>query len=228
MGYLYHTFLYQPLVNALVFLYNTVAFGDLGVAIIILTVATRLLFFPLFQKMMRQQAILQKLKPEIDKIEKEFKGDIAKKGEAQMKLYKEHKVNPFSMIFVLAFQIILLIPLFQIFHGAPGTLDAKELYSFISAPGVFNHSFLGLIDLTSQSLVLIIIASLLQYWQTHLSMATQKNPAPGTRQMAFITPLIIVVFLWSSPSAVWLYLLASNIFSVGQQMVVNRELTAQK
>ncbi|MEK7094326.1 MAG: YidC/Oxa1 family membrane protein insertase [Patescibacteria group bacterium] len=228
MANLYHVLLYQPLVNALVFLYNSVAFGDLGVAIVILTIATRLLFFPLFQQMMRQQAILQKLKPEIDKIEKEFKGDPEKKGRAQMALYKEHKVNPFSMIFVLILQVIILIPLFQIFHGAPGTLAAKELYSFITAPEVFNHSFLGLIDLKAQSIILIVLASIFQLAQGYLSLAIQKNPAPGSRQMTLIAPVIIIAVLWTSPAAVWLYLLASNIFSLGQQIIVNRELTAQK
>lgn len=228
MGYLYHTFLYQPLVNALVFLYNTIAFGDLGVAIIILTVITRFLFFPLFQQMIRQQAILQKLKPDIDKIEKEFRGDLEKKGRAQLELYKKHNVNPFSMIFVLILQVIILIPLFQIFHGAPETLAAKDLYSFIAAPTSFHNSLLGLIDLKEQSIILIILASIFQYWQGYLSLSVQKSPAPGSRQMALLAPVLIIAVLWTSPSAVWLYLLASNIFSLGQQVVVNRELTASK
>jgi YidC/Oxa1 family membrane protein insertase len=228
MGLLYHLFLFQPLVNALVFLYNTIALNDLGVSIVILTFAIRLLFFPLFQKVLRQQTILQKLKPEIEKIEKEHKGNLEKKGQAQLALYKENKVNPFSMFFILFLQIMILIPLFQIFHNAPNSINAKDIYFFIVTPATFNHSFLGLIDLQSQSIILIIIASLLQGLQSYLSLAVQKNTTSTNRQMAIIAPLIIVAVLWTSPSAVWLYLLASNLFSLIQQGIINRELTAQK
>ncbi len=224
MGYLYHVILYQPLINALVFLYQSIAFKDLGIAIIMLTVIIRVIFLPLFQKAMRQQAVIQTLRPELEKIDKEYQGDIENKGRAQMELYKKHQVNPFSMFFILFLQILILIPLFQIFHGAPATLNAKEFYSFINAPTAFNHSFLGIIDLQAQSLVLIIIASLLQYIQTQLSLSVQKNVTAMSKQMAIIGPIIIVLVLWSSPSAVWLYLLTSNLFSLIQQVVVNRQL----
>lgn len=224
MGYLYHVILYQPLINALVFLYQSIAFEDLGVAIIMLTVIIRVIFLPLFQKAMRQQTVIQTLRPELEKIDKEYEGDLEKKGRAQMELYKKHQVNPFSMFFILFLQIIILIPLFQIFYDAPGSLSPKEFYSFISAPEVFNHSFLGVIDLKVQSLVLIIIASLLQYVQTKLNLSVQKNVTPMSKNLAIIGPVIIVAVLWSAPSAVWLYLLASNLFSLIQQIVVNRQL----
>ncbi|MEK7187787.1 MAG: YidC/Oxa1 family membrane protein insertase [Patescibacteria group bacterium] len=224
MFYLYHLFLYQPLVNILVLLYNTIAFQDLGLSIIILTVGIRFLLYPLFQKILRQQTVLQKIKPEIDRIEQEHKGDLEKKGRAQMALYKEHKVNPFSIFFVLFLQLLILIPLFHIFQGAPTTLDSKELYIFITAPSQFNSTFLGLINLQSQSIILIVIASILQFLQTRLSVAAQKNSNSAGQSMVFVGPLIIIFFLWSSPSAIWLYLLVSNLFSLVQQLIVNRQL----
>lgn len=228
MGFLYHTFLYQPLLNALVVLYQTIAFEDLGVAIIILTIITRLIFMPLFQKAMKQQAIIQKLKPELEKIDKQYEGNLEEKGRAQMALYKEHKINPFSMIFTLFIQLLILIPLFQIFHAVPGSLNAQDMYPFIRLPEVFHHSFLGLIDLQGQSLVLIVIASVLQFAQTKLSFSIQKNVNKIAQQMAFVGPAIIIIFLWAAPAAVWLYLVASNTFSVIQQMIVNRQFREEK
>ena len=94
MSYLFNTFLYYPLLNALILVYNYATFGDLGVAIIILTVLIRIVLFPLFYKSFEHQTIMQKLQPALQQIQHEHKEDKEKQALKMMELYKEHKVNP--------------------------------------------------------------------------------------------------------------------------------------
>ena len=96
MANLFHTILYQPLFNALIFLYQYLSFHDLGIAIILLTIVIRLVLFPLFYKGAKDQAILQRLAPKIKEIQTNHKNDKQKQAKAMMDLYRQHKVNPFS------------------------------------------------------------------------------------------------------------------------------------
>src|SRR5438128_1291763 len=112
---LYNWIIYQPILNALVFLYQTVAFHDLGLAIILLTVLIRLLLYPLFHKGVRYQMVMQHLQPQIKKIQDAHKGDYEKQTQALMALYKEHEVNPFSGFLLILVQLPVLIALYHVF-----------------------------------------------------------------------------------------------------------------
>ena len=68
MAQLFHTYLYNPILEALVFIYNKLAFHDLGFAIILLTIAVRVVLFPLFYKGAKDQTIMQRLQPEIRRV----------------------------------------------------------------------------------------------------------------------------------------------------------------
>ncbi len=65
---IYHEILYRPLFNLLVFLYDTIAFSDLGIAIILLTLLIKVVFLPLSQKAIRSQKALQELQPRVNAI----------------------------------------------------------------------------------------------------------------------------------------------------------------
>src|ERR1700710_1498116 len=159
MAAIFHFFylvLYQPLVNALVFLYDTVALHDLGLAIIFLTILIRLLLFPLFHKSARQQTVMQRLQPKLKAIQEEHKEDRAKQTEAMMALYREHQVNPFSGILFLLVQLPVLITLYHIFLSSlSAQAFAAALYHFVPAPNTLNTSFFGLINLSSRSIVMV-------------------------------------------------------------------------
>ena len=86
MAQFFYTILEQPLTNALIFFYNTIAFQDLGLAIIFLTLAIRLVLFPFFHKSARQQTVMQHLQPKLKAIQEQHKSDRAKQTEAMMAL----------------------------------------------------------------------------------------------------------------------------------------------
>ncbi len=227
-SFFYHA-LTQPLVNLLVFFYNTIALRDLGFAIIILTLFIRLLLFPLFHKSTRQQIILQRIQPRLKEIQKEFKDDRVKQTEAMMALYAEHGVNPFSGFLFLLVQIPILIALYRIFLRdlAAGTLVG--LYSFIADPGVLHSTLFGLINLNERSILMVALAAILQFIQARMALpprnATSPSPAEAAaRNMVVVAPLITLIIFYRLPAAVSLYWVVSSLFTIAQQWIVNRDL----
>ncbi|MFA5052882.1 MAG: YidC/Oxa1 family membrane protein insertase [Parcubacteria group bacterium] len=228
MSYLFNTFLYQPIINVLVFLYNTVAFHDLGVAILMLTVLVRLILAPLYHKMLHQQAMTQKMRPEMMKIQEEYKGDKEKQTQLLMELYKKHKVNPFFSFIVLIIQLPILWALFRAFtNGLNGGISGL-LYPFISDPGTFNSVAFGFINLNERNIVLIVLTAIVQFVQSWLSSPTVKKeavdpkapkamPMPSGKVMGVFLALFTAFVLWKLPAAVAIYWFTSTLFAIGQQ-----------
>lgn len=221
---LYRTILYKPLFNALIFLYNTVALQDLGLAIIFLTVLIRFLLFPLFQKSLHHQAVMQELQPEIKKIQDKYGTDKQKQAEAMLALYKGKNINPFSGFFLIFLQLPILIALYQIFLNSLKLNFEQNLYSFIKIPETFHTTFLGLINLGEKSILMVGLAAIAQYFQTVQSLpkisGRELTPTEKmSRQMAFLGPGITLFIFYSLPAAVSLYWTVSSLFSIFQQFI---------
>ncbi len=95
MSSLWNTFFYEPIYNTLIFIVDKVTFGDIGFAIIILTIFIKFLLSPLTKKSIRSQVLMKRIEPELKALKKEFpnKEEQAKKT---FELYKKYNVNPFS------------------------------------------------------------------------------------------------------------------------------------
>ena len=233
MGYLYTQFLYRPLLNLLFFLYNNV-YADLGVAIVLLTIIVRLVLLPLFYKSAKDQTILQKIAPRIQELQKIHKEDKERQVKEIMAVYKEHRVNPFSGFLFIIIQLPILFALYGVFLRGLKSVDASLLYSFVHLPPAINYHFLGLFDLSSRSLVLVVIAAVLQYLQSFFLLrasgkSRKKDHEPSMvermgKQMMYMGPLFSLMILWPLPSAVALYWLTTSAFSVIQQIVINKKI----
>ncbi len=214
MKNLFHLLLLDPLLKLLIFLYENVTFNDLGVAIILLTVIVRLVLYPLFYKSLKQQHVLKKIQPHIHAIQAKHKDDRAEQGKALMALYKEHGVNPLMSLGLIFVQLPILIALYQV---------------FITPPPDLGRSFLGLLMLNERSILLVFVAALLQYLLGVMSMtghAADKSPAAQTaRNMVMIGPVITIAVLWSLPAAVGLYWVTTTLFSILQQLHVERKFS---
>lgn len=230
MKVIFNEVFYRPLFNALVFLYNTVSFSDLGVAIILLTVLVRFILLPLFYKGAKDQAIIQKLAPKIKEIQENHKGDLGKQGQETMRLYREHKVSPFSSFLLLLAQFPVLIALYTLFSRGITPETLANLYSFISGPDGVNGVFLGLVDLKKTSYFIAVLAAAAQYWQGKMSViktngAKELSPAERmSKNMIFIAPLLTLFIISAMPAAVGLYWLTSSVFSIIQQVAINKRL----
>ena len=216
---LFNKILYQPLFNVLVFLYQYL--GDLGVAIIVLTILIRVVLFPLFYKGAKDQAIMQRLAPKIKEIQTNHKNNREEQAKALMGLYREHKVNPLSSFLLILVQLPILIALYQVFMKG---LSVEA--------GFLELTFLGLIDLSKKSAIIVGLAAVAQYFQGKLSIISAKSGKDLTpmermgRQMIYLGPILTIIFLYffNLPSAVGLYWLTTSLFSVIQQIIINKRL----
>lgn len=230
MAYLYQIYIYQPILQALIFIYHNLAFHDLGLAIIILTILIRIILLPLFYKGAKDQTLLQRLSPQIKKIQDDHKDNKEKQAKALMNFYREHRVNPFSGILLLILQLPIIIALYQVFLKG------------LSAEIFGNQMFLGLIDLGQKNLWLAAFAALIQFFYSRLSMASQPagqsgqavnqktsfNPqASVTKMMTWMGPFLTLFILVSLPAAIGLYWGISTVFSLAQQLVINKKIHQQ-
>jgi YidC/Oxa1 family membrane protein insertase len=235
MSYIWNLILYKPLVNALAFLVSVVPGGDVGLAVIILTILVKLILFPLSQKSIESQAEMNILTPEINKI-KESGASKEEQARLTFELYKKHKTNPFSGCLLVLIQIPIIFALYYVFSRGI-KFDSSLLYSFIHAPEHANMIFLGILDIGQKSLVLAILAGVSQYLQAHF----MPQPAPAVKtnttapsfqesfsksmsmQMKYIFPFLIAFIAYSISGAVALYWITSNLFMVAQQIYVKKE-----
>jgi len=232
MLYLFNIFIYYPIVNILVLLYNTVALGDFGVAIIMLTIIVRLCLAPMSHKMLCQQATMQKIRPEMLEIQKKHKDNKEKQAALLMECYKKHKINPFYTFLVLLIQLPILWALFMVFTNGFNGQIAHILYPFISDPGVFNPISFGIINLNERNILFIALTAICQFIQIKLSIPSLKKEKtnelktfmPSGNTMGIMLALLTVVVLWGLPAAVAVYWLTTTLFSIGQQFICNKSL----
>jgi YidC/Oxa1 family membrane protein insertase len=241
MQTLWNTVFYQPIYNALVFIINNVTFGDVGLAIIILTIIIKFILFPLTKKSIKSQILMKRMEPELKKIKKEFpnKEEQAKKT---FELYKKHGTNPFSGCLVVLLQLPVIFALYYVFYKGL-SLDAGPLYSFIETPTLLNTNFLGLVDLHGKSIVLALLAGITQFIQGYLAMPAKpkvevvkdidKNePLTFQEQLSssmqmnvkYILPIFVAIISYQISAAVALYWVTSNIFTIVQEWYIRKQL----
>jgi len=235
LHYLWDTLLYKPLINALAFLVSVVPGGDVGLAVVILTVIVKFVLFPLSQKSIESQAQMNLLAPELNKI-KASGASKEEQARQTFELYKKHKTNPFSGCLLVLIQIPIILALYYVFFKGIN-FNTSLLYSFVHAPENMNMLFLGVLDISGKSMVLAILAGVSQYLQAYFmpapSQNTQSTPGSFTEsfsksmsmQMKYVFPFVVAFIAYSISGAVALYWITSNLFAVCQQIYVNKKTT---
>ena len=226
MGRFFHLILNQPLLNLLILFYNYIPGRDMGIAIIALTVLIRLVLYPSFSKSLRAQKQMQQLQPKLEEIRAKHKDDKEAQSRAIMEFYKANKVNPFGSCLPLVLQLIILIPLYQVFlSGLKGGVGG-ELYKFVADPGQINTMFLGLIDLTKANYVFAVIAGLSQFFQSKLMMpknktaSADKTAAIMNMQFTYVMPAVTVLVALQLPAGLSLYWIVTTLFAIAQQWYI--------
>src|SRR3972149_9398005 len=236
---LYNELLYRPLFNVLVFLYETVSFYDLGIAIIALTVLIRLALYPLSRHAIESQKNMMAVQPEVKKIQEKYKDNKEEQMKRVMELYKEKKVNPFSGCIPILIQLPIIIALYQVFLAGFDDGSLSSLYSSIPNPGSLNHSFLGILDLSlKKNIILAVLAGALQFYQSKMMLDEQKKvqAAPSndfsanmSKQMTYTMPVVTVVISYTLPAGLALYWTVTNLISIIQQkQILGRKKTERK
>lgn len=238
ISFVYNTFIHDPLYNGLIFLMDISPLIDAGVAIVILTIIVKLILFPLSKKAIVTQLKMKKVEPELAQVKEKYKEDRQEQARQTMALYRKHGVNPFSSIFLILIQLPIIFALYKVFLSSGLPLINKDLlYPFISEPQFININFLNLVNISEKSVILALIAGITTFFQIRFSMpphkpAEKKNgEKPSFKddlarsmniQMRYFFPIIAFFISWSISGAIAIYWITSNIFTIGQELVIRR------
>jgi YidC/Oxa1 family membrane protein insertase len=241
--------IYKAIGYLLAVAYSVVPAHNLGLAIILLTCVVMLALFPLTAKQARSMISMQKVQPEIKRLQQKYKNDKQKQNEEILKFYQENKINPLAGCLPLVMQFPIFISLFHVLRSVqanvPKAGSFNRLYTDICGTGAKCQKhptglrFLGM-DLSKSlwnvrtgsivgtipyviSILLIIGTGWYQARQTMARTQNNANASPVNSQMQFMTKVFPVVFGVLSlrfASGLVVYWVTSNLWRIGQQHLV--------
>lgn len=183
--------------------------GNYGLAIILLTVAVRLVLLPLTFSQVRSMRKMQALQPELQRLQRKYRDDPQRLNEETLKLWRQHGVSPLSG----CLPVLLQLPILWAFFQALNTFQFKAPAGFLwiqnlAGPDPYH--------------VLPILAGATTLWQS-LTALPQSAGDPSQRMLTYVFPFMVAWFSWRFPSGLSLYWVTSNLFSVAQQWLINRQ-----
>ncbi len=198
IGTLFNEVFMKPVVNLLVLIYRAVEGagipGALGLSVVIMTILIRFLVWPFIASQLKASRKMSELQPQLQEIKRKYKGDKTKISQEQMKLYKEHGVNPAGGCVPSLIQLPVVIALYQtissLFNGTDGL---NHINSLLYSPAwhldkVPDTHFLGINLILKPSefmaagwglLLIPVITAVLQLIQSKMMMPTPVKPAKG-------------------------------------------------
>lgn len=169
---LWHDYLFAPLLNLLIYLYNTIAYQNLGLAVVYMTIGLRIFLIPFSIIYERNAFKLEKLQEDLAAINQEFKDDPVERKEHTRELIRVNHIKPWASAVLLGLQLLALVLLYQVFVGGmTGKLAA--LYPSVPRPDLINTQFLGF-DVAERNLYVSGIVGLLVYWQVWRSQRKRR------------------------------------------------------
>ncbi|MBA3789486.1 membrane protein insertase YidC [Patescibacteria group bacterium] len=237
----FHTTLYVPIYNLLIFLVSLTPRADVGLGIIGVTLIVRLIILPLSLSALRTQRAMKAIEPELKAIREKYKDNKELQAKETFALYKIYKIRPFASILTLFIQLPVLFSLyFLVRKESLSHVNVSLLYSFVHAPPALSPVFLGLILITGPSLLLAALVALTQFLQAYFAIPlppkrekkkTDSKSAAKPESMQeefgramalqarFVFPILFAVISYTS-GAIALYFITSNVAMLLQELVV--------
>lgn len=216
MMFFWHDFLYQPLFNLLIWIYNGWAGNNLGWAIVYLTIILRIVLLPFTLVNEYNRLKNEALYKEIKEIERAYQNDDVLKKQEIRKVMKKRRVQPWAKVIVLGIQALVLVLLYQVFIGGlRGDQIIEVLYPSVAWPGAINTQFYGF-DLGSRhDFVWAGIVAIFLLTEIYWTFRRFKGRLEKKDLTYFIFfPLVVFIVLWVLPMVKALFILTSLIFSV--------------
>jgi YidC/Oxa1 family membrane protein insertase len=190
------------------FFHDQIGFGW-GLAIIAMTVTIRLAILPLTFRGVKGMQEMQRLQPEMKRLQERYKDDKQRMQQEVMKLYQEHGVNPLSSCLPLLLQIPFFIALFDLLRRDPE---------------IEGQSFLFIPDLGAEATGAVLVTLIVVYIATQLgaSLVTLVSADKTQRRIFLALPFVFVLFIINFPAGLILYWITTNIWTIGQQLVVRK------
>ncbi|MDR1206821.1 MAG: membrane protein insertase YidC [Rickettsiales bacterium] len=203
-------FLARPFLWAINALHAVV--GNYGVAIILFTILLRILMWPLTRKSFTSMSAMQRMQPEMQRIQKQYGNDKMRMQQELARMYKEHGASPMGG----CLPMILQIPIFFALYKA----------LLISAP-MRHAGFLWISDLSVMDpfFILPIIMGATMWWQQRIQSASVSASDPMAQTQKFMKwmPILFTALFAFMPSGLVLYWTVSNLFGIGQMWWIKKK-----
>ncbi|MBI2440181.1 MAG: membrane protein insertase YidC [Lentisphaerae bacterium] len=197
------------------------AIPNYGIAIILLTILIRVLFWPLTHKSTESMKRMQELQPLIMELRKKHKDSPRKLQEETMALYKQHKVNPVSGCLPMLIQVPVFIALFVVLRSAIELRFADFLWiRDLSEP---ERLFADYLPIPLNILPIFMAAT--QAWQQSMTPATD---AAQQKMLLWFMPVMMLVMFYMMPSALVLYWSTNTVIMVAQQLIQKKRAALKK
>jgi YidC/Oxa1 family membrane protein insertase len=198
----------KVLVSIITWIHAHLAFGNWGIAIIILTIGLRMCLFPLTWKQIQSTISMRKLKPEIDALNEKFKDDAQAKNLAMMELWRKNKVNPLGGCLPALVQMPIWFALYATLQTAVEFYHSKFLwFSDLSAPDKY--------------FILPLVLGGAMVIQQRIVPQQGMDPVQA-KMMAFLMPGIFMVMSLFLPAALGVYMLTNSVLGITQQLAVEK------
>jgi len=184
-----------------------------GFSIIMLTVVVRLAILPLTFKQVRSMQDLQRLQPEMKRLQERYKEDRQRLNQEMMKLYQEHKVNPLGSCLPILLQLPFFIALFYLLRGDSFQADIRG-----------EESFLFIDNLAEPASGVVLVTLIVLYVSTQLvsGLVSTVTADPMQRRIMLALPFIFVIFIIQFETGLIVYWITTNVWTIGQQLLVRK------
>ncbi|MEN3793658.1 membrane protein insertase YidC [Fulvimarina sp. MAC3] len=215
-------FITRPMFTALDFIYRLV--GNFGVAILVVTVVLKLIFFPLANKSYKSMARMKNIQPKVMELRERFKDDRQKQQQEMMNLYRQEKINPAAGCWPILIQIPVFFALYKVLYV---TIEMRHAPFFgwiqdLAAPdptSLFN--LFGLLPYDVPHVLMIGVWPLLMGLTMFIQMRLNPTPPDPTQAMIFTwMPVVFTFMLASFPAGLVIYWTWNNTLSIIQQSVI--------
>lgn len=206
-----------------------------GVSIIIMTILIKLLMFPFTKKQSLGTLKMQEIQPKIQAIQAKYKDNQQKLQQEMAKIYKDNGYNPMSGCLPMLVQFLILFAMYNLFNNYFEFRGSSFIPNWIedlsSGDSIYTLKFdIPFFGNQVRILPFIYLASQLLFGKITGNGGTA---APGTSQaqmqmMMYVMPIMFFVMFYNAPSGLLLYWTVSNIFQMGQQIIINKTMKQKK
>ena len=218
----------QPMINVLIVL-SDYLLGKFGLAVIVLTLVTRVLLYPLTVKQLRATKHMQELQPKLTELQKKHAKDKQKLAKEQMQLYKESGMSPAGCLLPMLAQFPIWIALYQSIIRLLAIVPedflglSRFLYSWplVYSTLPLNSIFLWMDLATPDTLLALLVGASMWVQQKMVQPATQDPKQRSQSQMMlWMMPLMFTFLAMSFPSGLALYWVVTNFITIGIQYIM--------
>jgi len=188
--------------------------GNYGWAIILFTLLSRVVLFPLMRKQYHSMARMQQIQPRLKRIQERYKDDRQLMQQKVLEVYKKEGVNPMGGCLPMLIQLPIIFVIWRAMLYASEQIHLSPSFLWIPDLSLYDPYF-----------ILVVLTTLIMIVQQKYMTPMPTGDAKGIQKyMGYFFPVLMGILLWRFPAGLWLYYLLTTAAQVGQQAFVNWEM----